>query len=746
MSVVGAIIAGVSLAVSAASYFLYSPQENNQTDMAAANLDAFSITSVEEGKVIPRAFGRCRLPGNILWYGNLKSKAQYQEVEGGKGSGGSSKSKTGYKYWMDMWQGVCVGPATPMRVYVQDEPYEWDEWIVDVDAQVNGGYDHTYPTAPGAYASSLPGVCHVWLPQFYLGYNVSTVPTIHWVMDCYPPTPVDHAQLGNGANPAAIIYTLLTDAGAPTDRIDLSSFNAAAAYWANQGYGLNLSFTKQAKAREHIAEVLKYVGGRFVERSDGMFALRADDPNQALAGSVTDREIISLDFERATWEDSPNVFEGKYSDEAQELTTRTAAPARNTASISLIGREVRESVDLSAFRDPDTANKRLWEIMKRESYPAASMTLTTNLSFVDVEPGDVLEVSSERDGISATCGVITSKDLSELDKNEVKFSLTEAVGRVVDGHWTAPPAPAPWTPPIAAPKPLSHVRVLELPRNSETGTAPTVMVLAARELGYEDGLALLSSGTGTDFTLLQTSDVWTQHGTLNKAYPANTYAVDDSVGIVYTPTREDPVFSSVSRSDLFATRRFAVIDDEIMRFQSVELLDGGAIRLSGIVRGIYNTPIQDHAAAAEIWICEPGNNVIGLETDCSLLFLPSVLNSQLARDEVIALPVEISGRAAVPPDVARIRAVRSGSKISLSWWPVDAGLGGAGEAPPARALDQWPPEFNGDFLVNDQAVAACETTIQNTEATAITIRARQSGQISPGKTIAVPALDGEYIA
>ena len=84
---VGLIIAAVTIgATVATTLFAKGPRSTKGADMAPANLDAFRLTTAEEGTVIPRVFGTVRLPGNLLYYGNLSSEPEYEETTvGGKG-------------------------------------------------------------------------------------------------------------------------------------------------------------------------------------------------------------------------------------------------------------------------------------------------------------------------------------------------------------------------------------------------------------------------------------------------------------------------------------------------------------------------------------------------------------------------------------------------------------------------------------------------------------------------------------
>ena len=209
----------------ATTLFARGPRGSQGSDMAPANLDAFKLTTAEEGTVIPRVFGTVRLPGNLLYYGGLTSVPEYEETRTG-GKGGKKKQKVlqGYHYYMDVWQGIGMGPLELVGAYQDDRLLtEEDGAISCAEQRWNNGTETFYPQQAGIYASRLPGVAHLWLRQFSLGFNVSMLPTLHYVVRFCGNIPLEHALLPNGVNPAGIILQLLLDAGASYSRKATSS-------------------------------------------------------------------------------------------------------------------------------------------------------------------------------------------------------------------------------------------------------------------------------------------------------------------------------------------------------------------------------------------------------------------------------------------------------------------------------------------------------------------------------------------
>ncbi len=757
----------------ATTLFARGPRTSQGSDMAPVNLDAFRLTTAEEGTVIPRVFGTVRLPGNLLYYGNLTSVPEYEETRGGKGGKKKQKVLQGYHYYMDVWQGVGMGPLALVGVYQaarrlteEARALEWSE------QRWHDGTQAFYPEAAGQYASRLPGVAHIWLRRFHAGFNVSMLPTLHYVVRFSGDIPLEDAFLSNGVNPAAIVLQLLLDAGASWASIDKASFSAAAVFWKKKGYGLNIVFSSQKPVREHIAQVLGTVGGWLVERADGTLSLRAPDPDAEPAAVLGEGDFLegSFSFKRAAWDTTWNDLSGKFTDAGQDFSER-AVTAANAASIQLLGLRRKKSVDLTAFTDRAAAQRRIEELRDVESYPAASFSFDLSRDHVGVEQGQILEITHARFGLSGVRVRVLEVARGNLTENRISVQARQVVERL-SGTFMPPGEPLPdplappetayppvggipsWMPPDLTPEPLRHARLFELPRNPETGGESAVLVLAARERLTEDGLLVERSSTGTDYAVAAAlSAPWAQYGTLAEAYPADTLEVDDEHGLLYLPYKEDPAFGPVSRTELFEARRMALIDDELLLFQTVVLEGASGIRLCGIVRGYMNTPVQEHAAGAAIWLFRrPGedNVVTGLAVGGHTFKLrPSSGDDVLGADRAQAQPLSVIGKGQTPWPVAGLRAERAGDRLTLSWSSVDVGHGGAGTRPETEN-EPVPASFTGDFVVTVDGVehSTAETSFSLTGASAlsITVRARHLGRLSPPVAMPVPAGEGVLYA
>ena len=120
---IGAIVTAVSFAAAAAmaAYAIYVGRYGNQEQLDPQKLNDFKPTMAREGAAVPIIYGRVRLAGNIIWWGNLKTEEITQEVESGKGAPNVPEGSQGYRYYVDCWQAICIGKTTIVDYFINDK-------------------------------------------------------------------------------------------------------------------------------------------------------------------------------------------------------------------------------------------------------------------------------------------------------------------------------------------------------------------------------------------------------------------------------------------------------------------------------------------------------------------------------------------------------------------------------------------------------------------------------------------------
>ncbi|PRX28993.1 baseplate multidomain protein megatron, partial [Meinhardsimonia xiamenensis] len=133
-SAIGGAIGGSILGVSAAtiggflgstlgsvvdSWIIGSLQPDQRYE--GARLESLRVTSSTEGAVLPRAFGRMRIGGNVIWATDFTEHVTTTTQGGGKG-GGPTVTTTEYSYSASFAIALCEGPITGIgRIWADAE-------------------------------------------------------------------------------------------------------------------------------------------------------------------------------------------------------------------------------------------------------------------------------------------------------------------------------------------------------------------------------------------------------------------------------------------------------------------------------------------------------------------------------------------------------------------------------------------------------------------------------------------------
>lgn len=743
---------GLAMLVIAAVAYWYAMRAargGNQSTDPTPN-QTIEPTTVREGAVVPVVYGRTRVPGNLIYYGNLETTAIQETV----GSGKSKETVTvGYKYYMDIWQAICIGKVTLIDTYLQGK----DDAVKASNTIWNDGTMSTFPSTWGLeYANRIPGVAHIAYDRMFLGENVSQVPSVHFVVDRVLPTTINHANMSNGNNPAAVIYDILTDPffgmKASMSKINKTTFNAAANYWYAKNYGVNLVIASQEKGESLINKIIGWVGGVFYMDFDGKYCIGAFDPSAPAEVDLTEDDFATFGLSRKSWRDTYNDFRGRCVAEDRNFCDCILA-LRDPANLALQdGEPAQRTVDLTGFRDMDAASERLWEVMRSGSYPGLTLDFSLNQSKSGViHAGSVIGVSHSDYGMVDAKFRVASVEIEESDKLELKYKAEQMVETLFDTHFESTGGVY-FVPPDYTVEDLEHVRVFEMPYRHDLGHSSRFLLLAARKKNIEEGFHVYVSPSGTDYIYYGPRRTFSQRGTLDEEYPDSTLSIDDDQGILYTPYKFHPSFSTVSRTELFMEMRFVIIGSEIIGFEKVAPEGESSYRLKGCIRGMFNTPVQTHAASTEIWLTEPGDNFLGEMTssDFYVKMLPFFGSNMAAIETAEVVHVTVTNKARTPWPPCRIEAVRTGASVAIKWWPTDQDHTGAGVYAGDMQTDQDPFLYTGDFEAwkgagSHEFIDGVTKNISDATAFTFYVRARYSGKVSDTVSVYVNTSDGTYI-
>jgi len=302
--------------------------------------------------------------------------------------------------------------------------------------------------------------------------------------------------------------------------------------------------------------------------------------------------------------------------------------------------------------------------------------------------------------------------------------------------------------------PFEQVNIIELDQDIGDGLSSLAFLFAKSDEGQTGAQILMSSLPDQGFSVIATMHAFGLYGMLTAPYPINAFHYDKDHGLYVGGATDDTAFGPISDADLFRQTpvRFVCIDDEIFGFGGATPIGSSDYHLTKVVRGLFNTPIQAHAAGTPVMGGLTAGCTYALAGTGTFYFkvVPmNYLGNPMDGTDIEPIKMVIHDKSRNPLRPARLQAIRTGSTLSLSWIPRVRGYGGAGNLSPEISVDLDPPYFTGHFAysVNDAPKRLhFEPYMDASAAGAATVKVwqRDNGMESDPIVLDVPAEDGTY--
>lgn len=718
----------VALAVGSAVVFRPSTRPRNAKPKG---LGDFQFPTASETRFNPIVWGTCRLSGpNVTWYDDLSTKAL--NFPGGL--------NLGFRYDIGIQFSICQGPIdeilsvwngddriltgnfTDLSVMSFDDQKLYGgkkgtgglqfEAIVHSGSatQVADPYLSTFTTQQeNGVTPAYRGTCYVCPTlqdpnvAFYVGNSTNIRP---WAFEVRRipnglgvSTAVAELNDGNDANPANVIYEILTDDdwGLNTDVIfiDTASFSGVAVTLASEANGFSFVLDSPLDAWELIQLVLDQIDGFLVfnqSTSKYQLKLARDDYVLASLDSIDDANSTLQDFDRGTWEETSNNVRVKYNSRTKEYK-ETFAPAPDIANVRIQGdTNVPATNEYPGCKDDDLAAVLASRDLRELSYPLAKIVVVVDRSFWEVQQNDVFRFSNTYLGIVDMAVRVDQIDFGPLSGGDggITLSLVEDIfisfaasfGRVPITGWI--------TPTDGVEAFLSGQQLaFECPRGIVVRDPLTVGSLLSKflvlgrqstaantfDLRYADAVGSPSSTLVTD----QNSSVFTLIGQLTAALTTKSGYPLTSLLLNSTPDTQTAIINAFSDAGSAATlgsnlTNLVLIDDELILVQSVEV-SATEVQLNNVYRGALDTVQADHAINAQVFVVSNAS-VISLATivetnNVDVKLVPiSATGVEVSEAEVTTISFTMDKRIRRPQPVSLITIE------SVEWPTTDVDLEG----------------------------------------------------------------------
>jgi len=269
-----------------------------------------------------------------------------------------------------------------------------------------------------------PGKERIWL-QSQLGNFGPVTPTPPWGSRCLlteEPRDVKVVRNADFDNPALAVFHLLTNTrwgmGIQEDFLDVNSFFDVADYCdvvlpgGGKRFSINYAMTQQQPALEHLKNMLAVFGG-FLITKDEKIALRVDrDVSPSMSFGMDDIVEDSFGFQAIAYKDRPNQIKVEFHD-ARDNWRPNFAIADDALRQARDGRVVTRHVPIYGITSASQAARRAWFILHAVNVQTVSATFKTTMRALQLDVGDVIQVTHTLPGWNDKLFRVTSIELDD---------------------------------------------------------------------------------------------------------------------------------------------------------------------------------------------------------------------------------------------------------------------------------------------------------------------------------------------
>ena len=572
---------------------------------------SLQVQQSSQGLTLPVIYGRTRVAGNLVWYGDFVTiEHKTTTRQGGKGGGGVTQEDIKYTYEAAVMLALCEGEIQGVgRIWREKEKFDS---LAQLRLTLMRGGDeqplwtHLAQAKHQDQALNYSGTAYLCSPNYELTKSAQIYQHNFEVI----------GKLGYSgnipdANPREIVLDLLTNqrygCGFPSQNIgDTDRYSN---YCRAVGIFLSPAYTEQGEAQRNISELLEQTNSavvfsqgrlKIIPYGDGSYsgngAVYVAD-NKAVYDLTDDDFIVSgaqdpVKVERKTNADAFNQIQVEYLDRNNDYNV-AIAEVKDQANIEQYGLRPKDAIKMHGICDAKVAQKVAQQLLQRALYVRNEYEFKLGWKYCLLEPMDIVTLTDAGLGLNKTPVRIT-----EIEEDEEGVLSIKAEDYPV-GVYTVSEYPTQPSLGYSADYNVSpgnaHVPVIFEAPLQLTGGEPQIW-LATAGGDMWGGAEVWISTDGDSYTRVGAVNHKARFGSLTAALPngavfdrTNTLGVEISAGQLTGGTEQD------SR-DLLT---LCYVDGEFLAYANAELKGVGRYTLGNLTRGAYGSTINAHAAGSQ---------------------------------------------------------------------------------------------------------------------------------------------------
>ena len=572
---------------------------------------SLQVQQSSQGLTLPVVYGRARVAGNLIWYGDFTTiETKTTTRQGGKGGGGVKQEDISYTYEAAVMMALCEGEIKGIgRIWRDKEKFES---LSQLRLNLAKGGDeqptwtHLQQPKHQAQAINYSGTAYIYSPNYELTKSAQIYSHNFEVIG-----KIGYSSSIPDANPSEIIRDMLTNqnygCGFPAE--NLGDTSVYGVYCRAAGIFLSPVYSEQTEAQRNISELLEQTNSAAVFSQGRLKIVPYGDvqlygngaayvPNLTPVYDLTDDDFIvsgaedPLRVERKTNADAYNQIQVEYLDRANDYNI-AVAEVKDQANIEQYGLRPKDAVKMHGICDAKVANHVAQLLLQRALYVRNEYEFKLGWKYCLLEPMDLVTLTDEGLGLNKT-----PVRIIEIEEDE-EGVLTVKAEDFPMGAATA----------TAYPTQPSLGYSADYNKSPGNAHAPVIFEAPLQLTGGEPQIWLATAGGdmwgGAEVWISTDGDSYTRIGATNKkarfgslSAPlasgavfdrANTLSVEISAGQMTGGTEQD------SR-DLLT---LCYVDGEFLAYETAELKGVGRYTLGNLTRGAYGSTIDRHNAGSQ---------------------------------------------------------------------------------------------------------------------------------------------------
>ncbi len=598
---------------------LFGSGSGKTVSTQAVLAQGMQVQSSQYGLGLPIVYGRNRVAGNLIWYGDFQAVKHVQNV--GKGGGGQNVS---YTYSSSFQLALCEGPGITVGQIWQDSGLVS---LSDINGTFSGGAatQAAWSHLGSPYNLQYPYTAWIGCLNLKLG-STPTVPNFNFELNGllqYAPTaspPIYDAE------PSAIITDLLTSTTHGLGFQYLGDLTLFKDYCVANNIFLSPVIKQEESMSSILNRLLKitnsttgWSNGKLIVIPYGDESVTANGvtytPPTTIQKYFTEQDYIKsgVQITRKPLNDRYNTVRLQWTDPNNNYTP-SVAEAKDQADIDASGIRQMETVQGNGVTNGTLAQWIAQTILQRNLYIRNEYTFTTTIENVALEAGDVIALTDSK--LKLNQEPVRIVRIAEQNNDELEFTCEEFPAGVSVGATQTVESAVGFVPNITGAPDATQPPVIVRAPQFLTDGKPEIWIAAAGSGPNWGGCNVLISTDNVTYTKMGHIAPGCRYGVLTTQC-ATSASDPDTTNSFNVSLYGEGQLSGGTQADADNLLDLMLVDTELISYSSTVLNPDGTYSIGNgyMRRGCYETGIAQHVVGAP-WI-RLDDSVFPLEIDPS---------------------------------------------------------------------------------------------------------------------------------